>query len=341
MLQNSAIKSQLVRLLVEKCKDDPQALRDFWQTTAHRERLVEEFSSPKSSRRVAHLSKAIHFLKNHNVLVHGSLHPSPNSCWNVTSEFSRVAAFGESVLRNELCLRVLKLFPSIEDNSMTELIDHCCSSHWVTSLYDLLQLNGLLDRRMRRHVKPTQLQKQSIVLAMLGEMHWFALRTKATDRTHNNALFPPSDVLILHSLCAHSVESIVVELLASCFEQPLLEVKPLWKNFHCSLPSQILTHPRTLSCHSLSTTPIQHSCSVSSDVHIVNVSIYPKPFTGGFNSSTPFPTKLKSVGIRGFIHHYKDHKSFVQISNSQSAREVSGAGLPVERRAELLKMHLH
>ncbi|CUG94080.1 RNA editing complex protein MP44, putative [Bodo saltans] len=332
-------KCQLVGLLVSKCLEQPLSIRDFWQATAHRERLVEEFSSSKLSTRLAHLSKAIHFLRNHNVLVHGSLHASA-SCWNVTSEFSRVAAFGESVLRNELCLRVLKHFPSINDDAMSELVDHCCSTEWVASLYDLLQLNGLLDKRLRRQLKPTQLQKQSLVLAMLGEMHWFAVRTKATDRTHNNALFPPSDVLILHSLCAHSVESIVVELFASCFELPLRELKSMWKNFHCSLPSQLQSKPRTLFCHALSTRPNQFTAG-SAIKSNVTVAVSPVPVLGSFNTSIPFPSKVKNAGFRGAFHHYKHHKAALEMSQSPVARNTtSEVGVSLERQAELLRMHV-
>lgn len=336
--------AKILSLLSSRCGDASETLsvRDFWQNFSQRERLVEEFSSSKKTRRLAHLSRAVTFLKQHNVVIHGILYPSPNANgWNTTREFSRVSAFGESILRNESCVRTLRMFPAIDDALLTHLVEGCSSQDSVASLYDALQLNALLDQATRRHAKPTAVHKQRMIFAMMGEMHWFALRTKATDRTHNNALFPPSDVLILHSLCAHAVETLVVELITSQFRDALEDLKLLWKNFHCSLPSQLLLKPRTVSRLSLSSRPRAFELHSSPPPPIVRVSPDSIPVVGAFVSRAPMPN-LKKVGSQSkfSMRKYKDYREAMCLSSVSTPWVRQESQIPIERAEELLRQHV-
>lgn len=94
-------------------------------------------------------------------------------------------------------------------------------------------------RRYRQQYSFTSDEKASMVCAILGELRWFGCRTRPTHRTHNNAIFPPSDVLILHVLATHVVECLPAEMLYSLLHPSLEAIKRRWANISASLPSQL------------------------------------------------------------------------------------------------------
>lgn len=102
----------------------------------------------------------------------------------------------------------------------------------------------LLRQQRQRYRESLQLsphQKASMLCAVLGELRWFGARTRPTHRTHNNAIFPPSDVLILHVLATHLVECLPAEMLLMALEPHLAAIQSQWQNFPMSLPTQLLT----------------------------------------------------------------------------------------------------
>lgn len=82
-------------------------------------------------------------------------------------------------------------------------------------------------------------EKASMLCAIVGELRWFSCRTRPTHRTHNNAIFPPSDVLILHVLATHVVESIPAEMIVSLVQPSLEMLTRRWPCIGVSLPSQL------------------------------------------------------------------------------------------------------
>jgi hypothetical protein len=111
----------------------------------------------------------------------------------------------------------------------------------LANLYDLADLGRLVHPRAARELHPLSAQqKASLLLAIVAELRWFVARTKATDRTHNNALFPPSDVLVLHVLASHCVEAICGELVYGTLKPRLTALRTRWRNFDASLVSQLV-----------------------------------------------------------------------------------------------------
>lgn len=94
-------------------------------------------------------------------------------------------------------------------------------------------------RQYRAEYTLTPHQKASMLCAVLGELRWFAARTRPAYRTHNNAIFPPSDVLILHVLATHLVECIPAEMLFVELQPHLEAIWTSWRNKDLSLPGQL------------------------------------------------------------------------------------------------------
>eukprot|EP00796_Vickermania_ingenoplastis_P008769 gene8769-6170_t len=116
------------------------------------------------------------------------------------------------------------------------------SSGAITARRPPSEAQEVLRRARKTHRQVYQLtahQKASMLCAVLGELRWFCARTRPTHRTHNNAIFPPSDVLILHVLAQHMVECIPAEMVFEMLQPHLHRLQETWENFNTSLPSQL------------------------------------------------------------------------------------------------------
>ncbi|EPY34204.1 RNA editing complex protein MP44 [Strigomonas culicis] len=227
-----------------------------------------------TSRRHAASRRCLHFLRRHNVLMHSLLfYERHTRTWNTTKEFDRLAFYGESVLRSEVYSRALRLFPLMSTELYATFVQRALSEPALTRLFDTLALHDIVGSRPeqkrwwvcdkeeahRGHDTPPTLLSPSakchMLFALVGEMSWFVSRTKASDRTHNNALFPPSDVLVLHVLCSHLLQCVPAELLYVDMEATVESVRAVWVNEPMSLPSQLTARPHTLGVHLLRKNP--------------------------------------------------------------------------------------
>lgn len=246
---------RLSKLVAERISSStqPVPLNEVWRNLSlNPERLLAEFASTKTSRRLGHLSASLEFLKRHNVIMHSTFfYNALGRQWQVSRDFTRVALVGETILRNELTLRALTFLPNLDEGMLATLVAETLSATNLARFYDRVNLNRLLPSN-RRNCKLNTREKASLLAAILGELNWFVSRTRATNRTHNNALFPPSDVLILNVLSSHSVESLLTEILHSYFEPLMARMRGIWKNFPESTPQQLFLKPRTRHALSLS-----------------------------------------------------------------------------------------
>ncbi|KPA73506.1 putative mitochondrial MP44 [Leptomonas pyrrhocoris] len=245
----------------------PLPARNVYDELANRSRVVEEFHFSKTNRRISHQCLALAFLRRYNVLLHSLLFFSENTqTWNTTSEFQRLALFGESILAAEVRGRLLKLFPDIPYSVLVQALPAIVGEEglcFAFDRYDLKAIVGAKPQEKQRRGKFTAEQQCHMFCAVIGEMYWFVARTRPTDRTHNNALFPPSDVLILHVLCSHLLECIPAELIYRLLEPVIADMKRVWVNEPMSLPSQLRLVPRTIGTLSLNTVPVPNPSSTS------------------------------------------------------------------------------
>jgi len=150
------------------------------------------------------------------------------------------------------------LFPKASDpEAFSELCLRCLSDDALARVFDSCQMGRLVEAQGRRASPPTSLQKASMLKAVVCELFWFCERTRANDRTHNNALFPPSDVLILHVLAAHVVEALSGEMVFSQIE-PIASAarQRAWPRFSESQVHQVLKlSPKTPAAMSLADGP--------------------------------------------------------------------------------------
>ncbi|RNF08744.1 RNA editing complex protein MP44 [Trypanosoma rangeli] len=235
---------------------EPLPANHIYATIANPCRLIDEFNFAKTTRRMDRLRISLGFLRRHNVLLHGLLfHVKESKTWNTTAGFGRLALFGESLLRHEVRVRTLRLFPSIDSPTYAALTAVMLNEDALCTLFDRLGMKSLVGAKPEgkdRDWSLTKEQRSNMLCAIVGEMSWFTARTKATDRTHNNALFPPSDALILHVLCCHLLESLPAELIYALVEPSVHRLKKVWVNEPMSLPSQLHLRPRTIGALSLS-----------------------------------------------------------------------------------------
>ncbi|KAG8347067.1 hypothetical protein TRVL_02113 [Trypanosoma vivax] len=169
-----------------------------------------------------------------------------------------------NILKTEVRGRLLRLFPVIDAATFAAVSSSVVSESALCALFDSLSMKSLVGAKPDgpdRGWSLTARQRSNMLCAIVGEMSWFAARTRAMDRTHNNALFPPSDALILHVLCCHVLESIPAELLYAVIEPKVRRIKEVWVNQPMSLPEQLRLKPRTIGALSLSLQP----CSITED----------------------------------------------------------------------------
>lgn len=308
-------------------------LKELWQEFGNRDKMLSEFCSESSSTRLGHISTSLQFLKDHNVVSHGLLHFKESSKrWCVSRDFERAAGFGECILRNEISTRILAAMPNIDEASFYELCRRSVSPHQTQKLYDSMHLNRLLQKE-RRRFKLNEFHKHSMLLAILGEMQWFTLRTKATERTLNNALFPPSDVLILHALCAHAIEGIIVEAILNQLHEAIRILKDSWRNFHCSTVQQLKMKPRTINRLSLATVAVKREMMATAmPVTLPLSNSMAKMVT---ISTAPLPEKVKSAPPIHMEKHL-DHRLALKLGEKQRQTNVDPIRMPESRRLELI-----
>nr|AAR10822.1 MP44 [Leishmania major] len=256
------LRNTLRSLLIERLCSPTQPLpaKQLYDELTNRSRLVEEFHFSKTSRRITRQRLALQFLRRYNVLLHGLFFYSEGTrTWNTTTEFHRLAILGESVLLTEVRTRLLKLFPVMPYAAYVQSLPHMVGEEALAAAFDRYEMQNIVGAKpsnQRSGTPLTRMQKSHMLCAIVAEMYWFTARTKPTDLTHNNALFPPSDVLILHVLSTHLLENLPAELIYNVVEPIVADIKRVWVNEPMSLPSQLRLTPRTVGALSLNAVPV-------------------------------------------------------------------------------------
>jgi hypothetical protein len=257
---NSAAASVVDRLVAERiATPDAPPLDGLWRELSNGMKLVDAFNHRTMRRRHTSVASMLQFLADHNVLLH-SLYRFDDGAkaWNVSkSDFARLCLTGETLLRAEAAQRLHRTFPSLQTDELVALTaEATCAERLVTWYDDHVMKSICRPKAARRAAPPTDDMKVRAVYATLAELNWFVIKTKATDRTHNNALFPPSDALILHVLAAHVVEATLAGLTTEMFLPAVAAAKQRWENHRLSLASQFLAPPRRSKRHDLLIEPL-------------------------------------------------------------------------------------
>ncbi|CBH16984.1 MP44 [Trypanosoma brucei gambiense DAL972] len=332
---------------------EPLPIKQIYATIANPCRLVEEFTCAKTTRRLGRLHTALSFLRRHNVLLHSLLfHVKETQTWNTTPDFDRLALYGESSLRHEVRARTLRLFPGIDSETYAALTSSVLSEEALHGLFDRLLMKALVGEKpvgKMRDWSLTPNQCGQMLCAIVGEMSWFAARTKATDRTHNNALFPPSDALILHVLCCHVLESLPAELLYNVLEPKVQRIKENWVNEPMSIPEQLHLKPRTIGSLSLSlvakllTEEEGRRKEVAVSAEKCQLSLTPERVIGSVRSTMLPRWNYKRFEERRYHILESDKRQVLPLAMSPVGRgDVSLASeqMPDERRRELVALAL-
>lgn len=311
------------------CPQHPLPRLSIYRELVNMTRIITEFHYIRSSRRLHKQHDALCFLRRHNVLMHSLLYYVEHSAsWNVTSEFERLALFGEAVLRAEVHARLLQLFSKITSHFYAECVVQLLHEDALAKLFDELSMGKIVGSRPppRRRSSQTTVQelnkhdtasearnakdkqtyfpevrmtsralllssrqKSNMLCAIIGEMQWFVDRTKSVDRTHNNALFPPSDVLVLHVLCSHLLECLPAEVIYRAVEPQVNEIRAVWVNEPMSVPAQLHLKPRTPNAMSLCIVP-RSALSCSNEVPMSSTAVLQAKYM-----STDFVTRSADV----------------------------------------------
>lgn len=242
----------------------------------------------------------------------------------------------------------------IKKKAITDANSCDSKTHSNFSAEDECRIKQLQSQRKtyRQHYALTPHQKASMLCAVVGELKWFCARTKPTHRTHNNAIFPPSDVLILHVLAAHVTECIPSEMINSALWPHLFKLRVGWRNFSTSLPDQIKSHVPRGSGYQLPlsacATPDQKESSVfdpSTMMASASHSLSSLPVRDSFFSSiTPtlvLPRKANSAQYRVFISARKKAQQDTLLTEDPQmtpANRSSQLTMDDARHSELLKV---
>ncbi|KAH9593078.1 hypothetical protein LSM04_000072 [Trypanosoma melophagium] len=349
---NKSFEMRLFRLIKDRLTSatEPLPANQVYATIANPCRLIDEFTHAKTTRRLARLRTSLGFLRRHNVLLHSLLfYVKESKTWNTTGEFGRLALFGESLLKHEVRTRTLRLFPSIDAENYASLTAAMTSEDALCELFDQLLMQSLVGAKpenvKNRSWKLTKEQKCNMLCAVVGEMSWFAARTKATDRTHNNALFPPSDALILHVLSCHVLECFPAELIYTVVEPRIHRIKEVWVNEPMSIPSQLRLKPRTIGALSLSL--LKHSITEAEQKRkeeakmatLCQPSLSPDPIIGSVRSTMQPRWNYKRFDERRYQVLEDDRRCCLPLKSSPNVKSVSDSvylSLTEERRRELV-----
>lgn len=236
----------------------------------------------------------------------------------VSPEFRRLALVGESLYRSETTLRVARLFPLCSADLLVQMQQVLCEPGNLALLFDGLSAHTLgtppssdscsavvsgvaATQSWFGSLKGADDAKALFVYSTIAELNWFVVKTKATDRTHNNALFPPSDALILHVLAAHTVECLLSFLLV---DQLLAVAQSLrqggqWQNHTLSLPQQLKRDSRTHATRGIRSrrldVNIVPSTRIQNEARLVDASqlaVLAKPANGPVGSKVVCPTNV-------------------------------------------------
>ncbi|RNF14160.1 RNA editing complex protein MP44 [Trypanosoma conorhini] len=328
---------------------EPLPANHVYATIANPCRLIDEFNFAKTTRRLDRLRVSLGFLRRHNVLLHSLLfHVKETKTWNTTAGFGRLALFGESLLRHEVRARTLRLLPAIDSVMFATLTASMVNEEAICTLFDRLGMKSLVGAKPEgrdRDWSLTREQRSRMFCAVVGEMSWFAARTKATDRTHNNALFPPSDALILHVLCCHLLESLPAELIYGVVEPRVRRLKEVWLNEPMSLPSQLHLKPRTIGALSLALEkkPIcaeeRLRKAAAQDANVCRPSLSPERVVGGFQSTMRPRWNYKRFDERRYQLLSDDKRSCLPLFSLPTPRDSAAPAavtMTDERRRELV-----
>ncbi|ORC91614.1 putative RNA editing complex protein MP46 [Trypanosoma theileri] len=348
---NNSFDMRLFKLIKDRLTSptEPLPANQVYATIANPCRLIDEFTHAKTTRRLARLRTSLGFLRRHNVLLHSLLfYVKESKTWNTTGEFGRLALFGETLLKHEIRTRTLRLFPSIDSATYTSLTTMMTSEDALCRLFDQLLMKSLVGAKPEGKENAwslTKQQKSNMLCAIVAEMNWFAARTKATDRTHNNALFPPSDALILHVLCCHVLESFPAELIYAIVEPRIHRIKEVWVNEPMSIPSQLHLKPRTIGAHALSL--VRNSISdaerkrkeEAKTANLCQPSLSPDPIVGSIRSTMNPRWDYKRFDEGRYQVLEKDKRCCLSLQSSPNVKSVSDSVsfcLTDERRRELV-----
>ena len=210
---------------------------NMWHFLHYDVALIKDFDVKKDSRRRQRLHDTIKFLHQHNVILYSIYRWSEaKKHWARPVDFAKCLLAGEAIVRSSIIDRISRIFQKASAAEISSLTEVIMDTPAMSALYDALQINVLLPYPQRRANKPTPLMKRSLLLAMCGEMNWFVGKSRATDRAFNNALFPPSDTLVVHVLCHHAIESILIEIVHHYVQKVVKETLPIWSDFRGRLP---------------------------------------------------------------------------------------------------------
>ena len=212
-------------------------VKNLWHFLHYDVALIKDFDVKKDSKRRQRLHDVIKFLHQNNVILYSVYRwVEEKMHWARPVEFAKCLLAGEAILRSSVIDRFSRIFPRATAGEIKALTDSVMDFPAMSAMYDTLQLNSLLPHPQRRTHKLTQVMKRALLIAMCGEMSWFVGKSRATDRAFNNALFPPSDTLVVHVLTHHAVEAIMIEVVHHYIQKIVKETLPIWSDFRGRLP---------------------------------------------------------------------------------------------------------
>jgi hypothetical protein len=235
-----------------------QPVDRLWFDLSNSMKLVDDFNHRREQRRHTSCASMLTFLADHNVLMHSAYYfDQSKRAWCVTPEFARLCLAGESLLRAEVSRRLANVFPELSYDELLALVSAASERENLLRASRCLRLECISRPwTLRRQHPLTEDMLIRSLYAVLAELNWFVVKTKATDRTHNNALFPPSDALILHVLSSHLVESILAQRPISLFLGELPALKERWSNPMRGRPERFLAAPRRSKRLDITTCPL-------------------------------------------------------------------------------------
>ncbi|KNH09560.1 RNA editing complex protein MP44 [Perkinsela sp. CCAP 1560/4] len=212
-------------------------ITNMWHFLHYDVSLIRDFDVKKDSKRRHRLHDTIKFLHQHNVILYSVYRwVEAKKHWARPLDFSKCLLAGEAVVRASVVDRISRIFQKGSASEISALTEVIMDVPAMSELFDTLQLNVLFPYPQRRHHKLTPAMKRAALLAMCGEMNWFVAKSRATDRAFNNALFPPSDTLVVHVLCHHAIESVLIEIVHYYIQKVVKETIPVWSDFRGRLP---------------------------------------------------------------------------------------------------------
>eukprot|EP00759_Apiculatamorpha_spiralis_P028008 PhF_6_TR30587/c0_g1_i2/m.44997 len=272
-------------------------LTNLWHYLHFDAALIREFDVKRDSTRRARIHDTIKFLHEHNVLLYSPYRWSEEKFWVRTVDFAKCFLAGETVVRAAVIDRLARIFPNATADELHATTEVIMDIPAMSALYDVFQLNALLPHPQRREHKVSPQMKRAMVLAMCGEMNWFVAKSRATDRSFNNTLFPPSDTLVVHVLCHHTIESLLLEVVHYNIQKILKENLNVWSDFRSKLPYiagkvSTLAKPKTIYPMPQPRKPKAETTDSNSKVSTISAVEMKPPLSQELQRCAPIPTIL-------------------------------------------------